>query len=210
MANSSNPNYTHACGGRLVPHDSESASLSSCYSPEEISELFRFYVLEAPIKAGQGGKSAGLRYLKDLGWKDKSLNQLEGKLLQASEMSSFIILGSTSITATLKAMRFTDQICIEHPRCVLQRPTNLTLQEDGRVNQNNCTLDKNRMQGLFRHLRNGFAHGCIRIFGNSAVLIEDFNETKGQSVQTAAILVKAQTLLDWIEIVETQGKDSTK
>lgn len=209
--NPSNPNYIHECTETLVSRDSGSTSISTCYSSEEIAELFRFYVLEAPVlKPDQTSKSPNLRSLKNLGWKDGSaLNRLERKLLQASGMNSFIILGSTSISSTLEEMKLTDRICIAHPRCVLQRPTTLKLQEDGQITQNNRGTDVNRMQCLFRHLRNGFAHGCIRVFDKQAVLIEDYN-TQGASTQTAAILLKAQTLLDWIEIIETQGKETTK
>lgn len=212
MANSPNPNYVHACTEPLAAKDSGARALASCYSADEIAELFRFYVLEAPaLNPGKTTKNSRVRSLKDLGWKDsKTLNQLERKLLQASGISSFIILESTSISLTLKEMKLTDQICIAHPRCVLQRPTTLALQEDGQIERNNRKTDSSRMQCLFRHLRNGFAHGCIRVYDNRTILIEDFNKNTGQDTQTAAIFVRAQTLLDWIEIVETQGKEGTK
>ena len=200
-----NPNYAHECNANKVKKEEGGLPLSFCFTPEQIAELFRFYVLEAPTAKGGITAAQKSRSLKQLGWSGKKLNELERKLLRASAMQSIVILGSSSLAETLKSMSFTNNLCIEHPRCLLQRPTKLKLQEDGQVKQLKDEVDTNRMQCLFRHMRNSFAHGNIQIFENRMVLLEDY-ATGSDSGQTAAILISSQALLDWIEIVETEGK----
>lgn len=198
-----NENYSHTCTANPVNRTDGLGDLSLVYTADEQATLYRFYIHEA--LTGKAEKSSSTtRSLADLGWAGtKKLNELERELLKAAGMHSFVMLGSNSIKETLKAMAFGDALCAEHPRCLLRRRTDLYLQETGVVRHD---YTQNRMECLFTHLRNGFAHGLVHVFDNGNVLIEDYKDSK----QTAAILVKAQTLLDWIEIVETQGKDNSK
>lgn len=49
---------------------------------------------------------------------------------------------------------------------------------------------------LFRHIRNSFSHANTYFFDNDYMLLED----KEKNRITARILIKQQTLLDWIKI----------
>lgn len=88
------------------------------------------------------------------------------------------------------------EICAEHPRAVLHKDVKLTLREDNSIERRSG--DENRMQCLFRHLRNGIAHGQTYLFPTGLVLIEDRD---GKRI-TARILIRKETLLAWIYIVE--------
>ena len=93
-------------------------------------------------------------------------------------------------------MALDKEIRAEHPRAVLHKDVKLTLREDNSIERRSG--DENRMQCLFRHLRNGIAHGQTYLFPTGLVLIEDRD---GKRI-TARILIRKETLLAWIYIVE--------
>lgn len=57
---------------------------------------------------------------------------------------------------------------------------------------------ESKLTAFFRHIRNAFAHANTYFFDNGIVLLED----KDKSKLTAAILIKQQTLLDWIKVID--------
>lgn len=103
------------------------APLSDCFTPDELSGLFRFYVLQAPIAKDKTALSTQ-RTLTSLGWNGPSIKILERKLLKASGITSFIFIGSQTIDGTLENMALDKEICVEHPRAVLHKDVKLTLE----------------------------------------------------------------------------------
>ena len=88
-----------------------------------------------------------------------------------------------------------DRICISHPRAVLTQ--NFTYESD----ENEIVKIKStesRINAIFRHIRNSFAHGNTYFFPNGNCLLIDKYRTK----TTAAILIPKQSLWDWISIVD--------
>lgn len=202
MSNKELSNFTHSCSEPQLCITEYRAPLSDLYSPDELSEIVRFYVLQAPIAKTSNGttkKESNLRNLSALGWSGNGkLNSLERKLLNNSSISSFNMVAYSSLTKLLKDINLSDEICPVHPRALVQRPAKLTLNEDGTISRNYS--DSNRMQCLFRHLRNGIAHSQTYLFPNAGtLLIEDHDANHNI---TARLLLKKQTLLDWIQIVE--------
>lgn len=57
-------------------------------------------------------------------------------------------------------------------------------------------------EAFFTHIRNSFAHGNTYFFDNGNVLLED----KNRSNITAMILIRQQTLLDWISLIDKDQK----
>mgnify|MGYP001364947029 FL=1 len=113
-----NENYQHACNSTKFKLEGYRAPLSDCFTPDELSELFRFYVLQAPIAKDKTALSTQ-RTLTSLGWNGPSIKTLERKLLKASGLTSFIFIGSQTIDGTLENMALDKEICAEHPRAVL-------------------------------------------------------------------------------------------
>lgn len=195
-----NQNYIHACNGQRAKLESSRQPLTNIYVEGELKEVVRFYLLQAPIKKSDA-KATSLKALRDFGWKDsKGLNELERKLLASSDIASFVMMRSVSISNTLKSMDLDDEVCIEHPRAVLQWPTSVSLNEDGTIRKSST---ETRMVCLFRHIRNAIAHSGTYALGNEMLLLED-NDNRG--AVTARILIRKQTLLDWIEIVERKER----
>ncbi len=53
-------------------------------------------------------------------------------------------------------------------------------------------------ESVLTHIRNAFAHGNTYFFDNGNVMLED----KNKNIITARIIIKQQTLLDWIFIID--------
>ena len=201
-----NENYQHSCNSVKYSLEKYRADLSKHIAADEYSRIISFYLTQAPIQNKNTGETFGPRSLMQLGWCGNSdLNALESKLLTSSSISSFLFLKSSSINATLQAMNLEGEICIEHPRCVIQRTVKkLRYNEDGTIA---CEYtDSSRMQCLFRHIRNGIAHGRTCWFDNGMILIEDIGGD-GKTL-TARILLSKDALLRWIDIVENEGPTS--
>ena len=57
-------------------------------------------------------------------------------------------------------------------------------------------------ESVLTHIRNAFAHGNTYFFDNGNVMLED----KNKGIITARIIIKQQTLLDWIFIIDKEKK----
>ena len=87
---------------------------------------------------------------------------------------------------------------LEHPRAILLQKYSITVDENEKFKFSGG--GENHVNCLFRHIRNSFAHGNTYFFDNGNVLLED----KDNSKITAAILIKQQTLLDWIRVIDKE------
>lgn len=57
-------------------------------------------------------------------------------------------------------------------------------------------------ESILTHIRNAFAHGNTYFFENGNTLLED----KNRNIITARILLKLQTLLDWIGLIDKEQR----
>ena len=162
MANTTkvNNNYQHACdSGRVNMSDWLIPLSEAGYSTSELAAIVDFYVLQPCVAKGDKSSAPASRLLGTLGWgggkNQQSLARLESLLLAKSGMSSFVMMKSHTIAATLESMNLDGEICIEHPRCVLRWDTKVELEEDGEIKK---TTSGTRIGTLLRHVRNAIAH----------------------------------------------------
>ena len=118
--------------------------------------------------------------------------------MKAADMGIFCFVKSDSIDSTLDNMNLGERICINHPRAVLKQNYSVSIQEDGNVL---LSQKETRMECLFRHIRNSFAHNHTYCFENDSVLLEDCEENGKIS---ARILMPKQALIDWIYIIKKE------
>ena len=190
-------NYMHCCNEPKIDFSSQARTISAMYGVEETNRLLNFYLYIGPA-SGNDFASTTIRSLASYGWRGHQLTSLERKLLASSGISSFCMLNSERIDATLASMDLVDKICPAHPRAVIQRTVKkIQLKEDGQLSIE--YVDANRMRCLFRHIRNSIAHGLIYEVSESCLLLEDRGRDK---LITARILIKKRTLIDWIDIIE--------
>ena len=58
-------------------------------------------------------------------------------------------------------------------------------------------------ESVLTHIRNAFAHGMTYFFDNRNVLLEDKDQ---RGIITARIILKMQTLLDWITLIDREQR----
>lgn len=103
------------------------------------------------------------------------------------------------------------RICVECPRGVLKwryksiitededvmfisSPNSNSSQDDDETNDQHETM----LSCLFRHIRNSFAHNNTYFFENGNLLLIDFD---GKNKVSAMLLIRQQTLFDWMALI---------
>lgn len=191
--------FVHQCSDAKVSKTANKKSLTdSPFSCAQIDMLWDFYVTHT-ISGGSGLE----RSVSDYGWKKDDNKKdgypaLEKELIAKAGLSNNIcFIRSTTCKDTMSAMDLSnDEICIEHPRAVLLQKYSTTVDENEKISFSGG--GENHVNCLFRHIRNSFAHGNTYFFDNETILLEDMDKSK----ITAAILVRQQTLLDWIALID--------
>lgn len=194
-----NENFLHNCGLSKVKIKDKIKSITDMnFDNKQVIDILDFYLFHAPVlKSGKDADEFGLKSLKNYGWFGNSaINKLEGQLLKASSIAVFCFIKSDSIIHTLESMDLADEICIQHPRAVMKQNCSVSIQEDGTtiINQN-----ETRMECLFRHIRNSFAHNHTYLFDNDNILLEDCDESGKIS---ARILMPKNALIEWMDIIK--------
>ena len=189
--------FVHSCSDAKIEMSLYHLALKeSGFTENQINILWDFYVSRS-FAAATGNPIS----LETCGWDDSQSKTngfpaLEFELASASGISSFCIIRNKTIKDTLSQMDLAnDRICISHPRAVLTQ--NFTYESD----ENEIVKIKStesRINAIFRHIRNSFAHGNTYFFPNGNCLLIDKDRTK----TTAAILIPKQSLWDWISIVD--------
>lgn len=172
---------------------------------KNFSDIYDFYVAQAPIKKNKNETGVPLKWLGEYGWTgNKELQSLERSLLQASGIPSFCMLKADFIDGTLNEMMLKDKICIHHPRAVMMINKSVSINEDGTVA---VKATENRMVCLLRHIRNSLAHGLTYCFENDFILLEDLN-TASKRI-SARLLIDVATLCNWIDIITNNNSLSS-
>ena len=191
--------FMHHCSDDKVSKTANKKSLAdSPFSYAQIDMLWDFYVTHT-ISGGSGLE----RSVSDYGWKKDDNKKdgypaLEKELIAKAGLSNSIcFIRSATCKDTLSAMDLSNYaICVEHPRAVLLQKYSTTVDENEKISFSGG--GENHVNCLFRHIRNSFAHGNTYFFDNGTILLEDMDKSR----VTAAILVRQQTLLDWIALID--------
>ena len=176
----------------------------SPFSHAQTDMIWDFYVTHT-ISGGSGLE----RTVEDYGWKKDDNKKdgypaLEKELIDKAGLTdSICFIRSKTCKDTLNAMDLSnDLICVSHSRAVLLRNYTISVDENERIQFAGGASAENQTICLFRHIRNAFAHGNTYFFDNGFLLLED----KDRSTTTGSILIRQQTLLDWIKIVDKNEK----
>lgn len=207
MKDKANLNHIHECQEQHVNIEKYKKSIfESNITEEEKNELIDFYIFNAPVLKNNKNPNGFNKSLKDYGWGTRQNNcqKLERALLKASSLQSFVFIKSWQIKNTLTNMDLNDSICISHERAVLKLNGKAEIEEDGLFR---FVESENRMESLFRHIRNSLAHNRTFVFDNGFILLEDCDENENIS---ARILVKIQTLIEWITILKSPKNSAKK
>lgn len=176
-------------------------SIYECNLPKEQETIiWDFYVTHAIGRSASQGRKVSDYDLSALPWD-------EMKKAAGLETSNVKILLANSITKTLaeydlkttegdgKNTRFL-AIEIDTPKIVCSTPYSIADEEvpKGKVGE---------AESVLTHIRNSFAHGRTYFFDNGNILLEDKDQ---RGTITARIILRVQTLLDWVSLVDKNEK----
>ena len=192
--------FIHTCNDVKIEKAPHHLSLKeSGFSDDQIKILWDFYVSRS-FAATTGDPIS----LEVCGWHDSQSKTdgfpaLESTLAAAAGLPSFCIIRNKTIKDTLRQMDLSNErICVSHARAVLAQ--NFTYESDENENVK-IKSSESRINAIFRHTRNSFAHGNTYFFPNGNCLLLD----KDGSKITAAILIPKQSLWEWISIVDRKN-----
>lgn len=196
--------FEHKCSEIKVAKSENKKSLKdSPFSYAQIDMIWDFYVTHA-ISGGTGLE----RSLSDYGW-DNTNNKITGygaienKLFDICYFEKICFIRAKKCTDTLGAMDLSNElICVSHPRAVMLQNFDIVIDENELISYNSSSNSESKLTALFRHIRNAFAHANTYFFDNGMILLED----KDGKRTTAEILMKQQTLLDWIKVIDKDEK----
>lgn len=167
---------------------------------EQEAIIWDFYVTHAIAASASQGRKASDYELSSLPWD-------EMKRVAGIDSSNVKILLANSINKTLTKFdlevakgkaehkRFM-AIEVDIPKIVCSTPYSIADEEPpkGKVGE---------AESVLTHIRNSLAHGLTYFFDNGNVLFED-RDPRGTI--TARIILKIQTLLDWIALIDKNQK----
>lgn len=192
--------FEHRCEKDKVQKSEYKKSLKdSAFSHAQINMIWDFYVTHA-ISGGTGLT----RTLENYGWENTNsattgYGAVEKVLFSDKYFEKICFIRSNKCAHTLAAMDLAnDRICVEHTRAVMLQNYHITVDENDTPTFDSNNPAESKLTAFFRHIRNAFAHANTYFFNNGMVLLED----KDKSKATASILIKQQTLLDWIKVID--------
>lgn len=196
--------FEHKCSEIKVSKSANKKSLKdSPFSYAQIDMIWDFYVTHT-ISGGTGLE----RTVLDYGWdntnnKTTGYRAVENELFSSSYFEKICFIRARKCNDTLGAMDLSNEmICVSHPRAVLLQNFDIVIDENESISYNSSSSSESKLTALFRHIRNAFAHANTYFFDNGMMLLEDKD---GKKI-TAEILIKQQTLLDWIKIIDKDEK----
>ncbi len=215
----SKENCNHNCNEtKHTLIQSSITSTSMGYSERTLSNILDFYIAHAMCKT-----CANERKVTEYGWRG-STSKTEGypalldALLNAAdihnteEQVNFTVIYGERMEKTLCEMGFLYQdgkkyvfstdICTTHPRIVLLGEYNLSYDENN-IEYASIVDKETEALCLFRHIRNALAHSIVYEYDDMLLLV-DKNE-RSETI-TACILIKKQTLEEWIYIVDKRHR----
>lgn len=199
-----NDNYLHACNEDKVEIANYKKSIIDAgLSKDDLDKILRVFLFGAPTLKNSKDTNGFNKRLRDYGWgvSGYDRNKLERALLKNSSINSFVVIKSNSIAETRKIMNFESKMCVSHERILLKQNGSAVINE---LNEYSFDEKEDRMQCLFRHIRNSLAHNRTYLFENGFIFLEDI-EGESEAV-TACILVNLETLLRWADVLEKEGK----
>ena len=166
------------------------------FTPEQVAIIWDFYVTKSIAEsASQKRKITDYGY-KQFPWKEMlakaGISSDNVKILLANSINKTLEQYDLTITEGKGENKQNKAIEIDVLKIVCLTPYTISDEESpkGRVGE---------AESVLTHIRNSLAHGNTYFFETGTVLFED-KDMRG--VITARIILKQQTLLDWISLID--------
>lgn len=167
---------------------------------EQEAAIWDFYVTHAIASSASQRRSVADYSLTALPW--KAMKETAGfeshnvKILLANSINNTLLMYDLETTEKVKDKKQNKAIEIDIPKLVCLTPFTIS-------DENPPKERVGEAESVLTHIRNSFAHGLTYFFDNNNVLFEDKN-SKGTI--TARMILKTQTLIDWIALIDQNQK----
>ncbi len=130
-----------------------------------------------------------------------SVTNVSGSFIKLTNTVVQLVDAGVSVSAAVIIMRENEDYVNE----IIQYCNSIgmkTFSYEGNENENvRVKSGESRVNAIFRHVRNAFAHGNTYFFENGMCLLEDMD---GKKI-SAELLIPNRSLLEWIQIVDKNG-----
>ncbi|WP_028506416.1 hypothetical protein [Ruminococcus sp. FC2018] len=170
------------------------------FTDEQIKIIWDFYVTKSVAES-----VSQKRRISDYGktqfpWKEMlkvaEVNPENCKILLANSINQSLINYDLDITEGKGDNKHNKAIEVGVPKIVCLTPFSIADEEPPKARVGEA-------ESVLTHIRNAFAHSNTYFFDNNYVMFED-KDSRGAI--TARIIIKQQTILDWISTVDSEQK----
>lgn len=167
---------------------------------EQEAMIWDFYVSKAIAKSASQKRSISDYGQKRIPWKEMKssagLTSNNIRILLANSINNTLLAHDLEIGEGKGNNKTTRTIEIDTPKIVCTTPFTIADEEKPKE-------QVSEPESVLTHIRNSFAHGNTYIFPNGMILLEDKDQ---RGTITARMLLKVQTLLDWISIIDKESR----
>lgn len=172
----------------------------SGFTDEQVAMIWDFYVTKAIADSAAQRRRASDYGLKEIPWKEMlsvaGVIDSNIKVLPANSINKTLLQFDLEIVEGKGNEKHNKAIDISIPKIVCLTPYSIADEEKPKPRVGDA-------ESVLTHIRNSFAHGNTYFFDNEMLMLEDKDQ---RGTPTARILLKKQTLLDWIGIVDATQK----
>jgi hypothetical protein len=157
---------------------------------EQVNLIWEFYVTKSFAMTASQKRLVSEYGLKTLPFDD---------MIRIAGIREYKIIMCNTMKTTLSAMdleilddrKLEKEIEIDRPRIACIWPFSIS-------DENPPQQKIGKAECVFTHMRNAFAHGNTYFFDNGFMMLED----KDNSTITARMIIRQQTLLDWVRLID--------
>lgn len=185
---------------KLEVQDYKKSINESHFSSEQISMIWDFYVTKAIAESASQRRRASDYGLSELPWKamllSAGISTKDCKILLANSINKTLKEFDLEIIGGKGEKKKRVAIEIDVPKIVCLTPYSIADEEKPKPKVGEA-------ESVLTHVRNAFAHGNTYFFDNGNLMLEDKDQ---RGTITARIILKQQTLLDWISLIDKTQK----
>ena len=175
---------------------------NATFTDEQIKIIWDFYVTKSLVADTSQKRSIQNDYGKQkIPWKEMlekaGISEKNIKILLADTIEKTLEKFDLIIKKKSGNNSLEKDIEIDIPKIICSKPFTIKDEDEPKAKDNMGDADI-----VLRHIRNAFAHGNTYFFDNGNVMFED----KNNRTITARIILRQQTLLDWISIIDDKQK----
>lgn len=170
------------------------------FTDEQIKMIWDFYVTKSVASSASQKRTISNYGKKQFPWKEMlkvaEINPENCKILLANSINQSLINNDLDITEGKGNNKHYKAIEVGVPKIVCLTPFSIADEEPPKAKVGEA-------ESVLTHIRNSFAHSNTYFFDNNYVMFED-KDSRGAI--TARIIIKQQTILDWISTVDSEHR----